>query len=262
MTHETETPSPSQTGLALASLVLGILGFFSSLFLVGALFGLLGLTLGAVHLSRRQAGNSLAWVGIVLSVMGIAASLGFGFFYYPAVTKTVASIREAQQRNRELMNHWEGVRAPDLSMTTLDGQTIKLSELKGKRVVLDFWATWCPPCVMEIPHLIRLREQNPENELIIIGISSEDSATLQAFVKRKQINYPIASAAHPVSPYKDVNAIPTTFFIDRHGVIQRIAMGYHEYDELKDLALATDYEGQPKPAPAAPGSGSSDRTPQ
>jgi peroxiredoxin len=162
------------------------------------------------------------------------------------------AVNAAQRANGgSTFDAWQGVLAPDISVTTLEGKTLKLSELKGKRVVLDFWATWCPPCRKEIPHFIELANGASPDELVIIGISSEDADTLKAFVKKNGINYPIALADDLPSPYSDVTGIPTTFFIDRQGVIQDVLVGYHDFNQLKSRALATDTVGEPKPAPNA-----------
>jgi len=248
------TPRP-QTGLAVASLVLGILAFLGGILIVGAAFGILGLILGIVHLLRRNAGRrGLAWLGVLLSVFGIAASVAVTVIALPHMREVWKNMRDAvvaQRGGDSALDQWQGVLAPDFSVTTLDGKTIKLSELKGKRVVLDFWATWCPPCVKEIPHFIRLRNEASPDELVIVGISSEDAATLKAFVKKKGVNYPIASADDLPPPYRDVTGIPTTFFIDRQGVIQNVFVGYHDFDELKTHALAPDVVGESKPAPGA-----------
>jgi len=249
------TPRP-RTGLAVASLVLGILAFLGGVLIVGAAFGIVGLILGVVHLLRGNAGQrGLAWLGVLLSVIGIAASVvvvAMVLPHLPEAWKEIHKAFTAQRRGGDTtFDPWQGVLAPDFSVTTLDGKTIKLSELKGRRVVLDFWATWCPPCVKEIPHFIRLRNETATDELVIVGISSEDAATLKAFVKKKGVNYAIASADDLPSPYSDVTGIPTTFFIDRQGVIQNVFVGYHDFDELKTHALAADVVGEPKPAPAA-----------
>lgn len=242
----------SSLGLAIASLVLGILSLVLSFLVVGGILGLIGLALGVAHLVKKRRPTGMARWGVALSVLGLIASIGFTILYYSAYQKFTKLMQSASQREEVDFTKWEGVLAPDISVTTLDGQTIKLSELKGKRAVLDFWATWCPPCVREIPHFIQLFSQTSRDDLVIVGISSEDAKTLKEFVKKHGVNYPIASAKNLPSPYADIQSIPTTFFIDRKGVIQTVAAGYHEYNDLKRDALATDFSGEPKPAPAGP----------
>ena len=238
-------PSPARSarrGLAIASFVLGMLGLLASLFVVGGLFGLLGLILGGVHLARRRQRNGFAWAGVAVSILSIVASVGLGLLYYPIIEAAVMKVRSmAGVGSDPAFAKWVGQPAPDFSVTTLDGQTIQLSELKGKRVVLDFWATWCPPCVKEIPHFIKLRNEASTDELVLVGISTEDVDTLKAFVKKQGVNYPIASKDKLPSPYKDVEGIPTTFFIDRQGVIQNVFVGYHEFATLKAHALEKDF---------------------
>ena len=220
--------------------------------MVGALFGLVGLILGAAHFARRAGCNGLAWAGVSSSLLGLVASLVMGVVYRPFIKEAMKAAREMQSNlGGADFEKWQGVLAPDFSVTPLDGQTVKLSELKGKRVVLDFWATWCPPCLKEIPHFIQLRNEAPVAELVIVGISSEDADTLKPFVKQKSINYPVASAEDLPSPFNEVTSIPTTFFIDRQGVIQKVVVGYHDFDALKALALSPDSIGEPKPSPNA-----------
>jgi len=243
--------------LAIASLVLGILALVLSLFLIGILFGLIGVILGLVHLRRHRGSNGMAWWGVGLSMLGILASVGLGIAYYQGFKQLKQMIAsEGTAGGGVAVEAWEGVLAPDFSVATLDGHTIKLSELRGKRVVLDFWATWCPPCVKEIPHFIQLHNETSRENLVIVGISSEEEGKLKPFVKKHGVSYLIASADGLPSPYKDVQSIPTTFFIDRQGVIQSILVGYHDLKELKARALAKDFEGEPKAAPAPPLSGS------
>jgi peroxiredoxin len=240
----TVPPAVPRMGLAIASLVLGILACMLSLFLVGAVAGLVGLILGLVHVMQKRGSNAMAWWGMGLSVFSILASVAMGAVYYHLVMQI--RNQAASSLGADSFAKWEGFLAPDISVTTLDGKTIQLDQLKGKRVVLDFWATWCGPCVREIPHLNRLYNETSRDDLMIIGISDENEATLKSFVAGKGVNYPVASEKNLPSPYKDVHLIPTTFFIDRNGVIRSVVVGYHEFNQLKEHALAKDFEGEPK----------------
>lgn len=250
------SPAPSSSapqtyppvGLAIASLVLGILAVILSLFVIGGLLGVVGLILGLVHVKRRTGRNAMAWWGFGLSVAGILLSILLGVAYY-AGYQQYKVVMEGMNSGTPL-EKWQGVLAPEFSVTTLDGKKITLSELKGKRVVLDFWATWCPPCCKEIPHFIQLSNETSRDNLVIVGISSENEKTLNAFVQKRGVNYPIASAQNLPPPYSDVRSIPTTFFIDRHGVIQNVVVGYHDLATLKSHAVEKDSEGEPKTPPS------------
>ncbi len=119
--------------------------------------------------------------------------------------------------------------APDFALPDLDGKTVKLSDFKGKVIILDFWATWCSPCVYEIPHFIELYEQYKENGFQMIGIAfqSGSASNIRQFVEKHGINYPILMGNRVIArEYGGINAIPTTFVIDRQGRIVQKYIGY------------------------------------
>jgi thiol-disulfide isomerase/thioredoxin len=147
---------------------------------------------------------------------------------------------------------WQGVRAPDFSVITFDGNRIRLADLKGRRVILNFWATWCPPCLEELPNFIKLRSETSPANLVIIGLGTDDPTTLMTFAPRNGINYPLALLQNMPSPYRDVDRIPVTFVIDRNGVIQFVRFGPQDLAALKRLATRSDFTGKVKPAPVAP----------
>jgi len=248
----TVSPKANPIGLAVASLVLGIVSIAFSLFLIGGIMAIAGGVLGAVHLKRQTVCRAMATWGVVLSALGLLASVGLGFFYYQSLTRMRQVMQEARENGGAAVEAWQGVKAPEFSVTTLDGREIALSDLRGKRVVLDFWATWCPPCVKEIPHFIRLAKDPAAKDVVIVGISSESRERLEKFVKEKGVNYAVASAKGLPSPFGEVKSIPTTFFLDRNGVIQTVLQGYHEYDALKAVAMASDFKGEVKQAPTRP----------
>ncbi len=233
--------------------MLGIIAVCASFLLLGGALGLIGLILGFVHLRKSPVSKTMAWWGVGLSALSLLASIGFGVVYFKTFKHLQAALTTAGESDS--ITKWEGVIAPDLTFTTLDGNKITLSDLRGKRVVLDFWATWCPPCRKEIPHFIHLVSQTSTNDLVVIGISSENEKTLRTFIKENGMNYPVASSGKLPAPYDSIESIPTTLFIDRHGVIQNIYVGYHDFEDLQSHATQKDWEGTPKSKPTEPESG-------
>jgi thiol-disulfide isomerase/thioredoxin len=112
----------------------------------------------------------------------------------------------------------------DFSAETLDGATISAASLRGKVTLVNFWATWCPPCRAEIPDLIALQQKYGDH-LQIIGISEDAGATdvVQRFVAEHGINYPIVMATPELErTFSGVNALPTSFILDREArIVQR-----------------------------------------
>lgn len=134
---------------------------------------------------------------------------------------------------------WYGKPAPDFALTDLDGKEHKLSDYKGKKVLLVFWAIWCPPCLREIPDLIELRETVSEDKLAMLAISNEKPNLVKSFVAQANINYTVLLDKGTLPrPYNTINAIPSSFFIDTEGKIKLATSGLVSLSEIKAILQA------------------------
>jgi thiol-disulfide isomerase/thioredoxin len=111
--------------------------------------------------------------------------------------------------------------APNFSLTDLDGRKIELAELKGKVVLIDFWATWCGPCRIEIPGFVELQNRYRDEGLVVIGVSLDDSVEpVKDFYREFKMNYPVAMGDGKVTElFGGILGLPTTFLVGRDGRI-------------------------------------------
>ncbi|MFA9390077.1 MAG: TlpA family protein disulfide reductase [Prolixibacteraceae bacterium] len=117
-------------------------------------------------------------------------------------------------------NVTEGSPAPDFDLLSLDNKKIKLSDYKGKYVFIDFWGTWCGPCTAEIPNVKKLDESFNDDQLVVIGISTNDTEEkLRAFIEENEMKYANVMSNKTVNIEYGVNSYPTTFLIDKEGHI-------------------------------------------
>jgi len=131
-----------------------------------------------------------------------------------------------------ITTNWPGGRpAPSFSLKDLTGNMVSLSDFKGKVVILDFWATWCPPCALEIPHFVTLQEQYWAMGFTVLGVavSSGDAGMVNSFARKYRINYPILMADGQVQKaFGGIRSIPTTFIIDAEGNMRYRYIGYRD----------------------------------
>jgi cytochrome c biogenesis protein CcmG/thiol:disulfide interchange protein DsbE len=127
--------------------------------------------------------------------------------------------------------------APDFELKDATGKLVHLSDYRGKVVLLDFWATWCGPCGIEIPWFTDFQRKYKDRGFTVLGVAMDDNGwkDVKPFVAEKQINYQIVLGDdHTSDMYGDVEALPTTFVIDRDGRIASVHVGLVDKKEFDD----------------------------
>lgn len=181
-------------------------------------------------------------------VIGLAAVMAVAVF--ATVGNRLAKLKNADGESHDHMAQpqrtWDdaftssfGTEAADFVVEDIDGKTHKLSDYRGRNLVVVFWATWCPACNLEIPHLIELRKTLAKDKLGILAISNEQPEHLKAFAASKNINYTLATLGESLpQPFASVTSIPTTFFIDPDGKIKYAAVGVVSLEHAKAILNA------------------------
>lgn len=123
----------------------------------------------------------------------------------------------------------EGKFPPPIDLPDLAGNNVTLADFEGKVVVLDLWATWCPPCRQEIPFLVELYDDLKDDGLVVVGVGLDEggAGVLKPYAEANGVTYPILVGHRGVQDAYGVTGIPTTFFIGRNGRIASKHVGYH-----------------------------------
>jgi peroxiredoxin len=135
---------------------------------------------------------------------------------------------------------WDRKPMPDFTLPAIDGRTWSLSDHRGKVVLVNFWATWCPPCRTETPELVRVHERYREQGLELVGISLDDEPELvvPGFIKRFRMPYPVLIPTPDFSLARQIESLPTTVLVDREGRIATVHFGAVRESDLRgDLEL-------------------------
>lgn len=133
-----------------------------------------------------------------------------------------------------------GQEAPDFSLSDINGNAVSLSDFNGKVVIIDFFASWCPPCRQEIPDFIELEKAYGDKGFAMIGIALVSADEAKDFAGKMGINYPVlVDDGNASGVYGPIRSIPTTFVIDKSGKIFKIYIGYRPKDvfeaDIKEL---------------------------
>jgi len=178
----------------------------------------------------------------VCIIMLIAFSLGALYFLDTAL---LAKSKTRGPDLDELFDDMGVVKVPDMlvpveiTLKDADGKDVRLSDLRGKIVFLNFWATWCPTCRIEMPSMEKLHQKFKDKDFALVSINLQESASqVKAFFKEYQLTFvALLDSDGEVGIRFGINAIPTTFILDKKGQIIAKAVGPREWDSKKSIAL-------------------------
>jgi peroxiredoxin len=165
---------------------------------------------------KKQFTQYWTYYSIVILLAGLA---WIWFSAAPASGTTNGSIPEPRQ----------GFLAPEFQLKNDRGELVSISDLKGKAIIINFWASWCPPCRAEMHALERVYQDYSKNKLVILAVNATNQDNLEnilAFLQENNISFPILfDEDGTVNQLYKVSALPTTFFIDSNGIIQNVVIG-------------------------------------
>ena len=154
-----------------------------------------------------------------------------------AIWQAIDSKTEEKAADERLGGLKAGVQAPDFKLKTLDGKEASLSDYRGKKVFLNFWATWCTPCKEEMPAMEEISDEYG-NDLVILAVNIDSQNDVQAFADNYGLTYPIllddeSEKKQSVNDTYQVKYIPTSFFIDASGLIDSVYLGAMNKKQMK-----------------------------
>jgi thiol-disulfide isomerase/thioredoxin len=172
-----------------------------------------------------------------IAVVAILIVTVSAMFYASARKARSSAALAGSPASVKLSGDIRGKVAPDWELNTLDGKPVRLSDFKGKAVLLNFWATWCGPCKIEMPWFVELNKEFAPQGLVIIGIAMEDtkSEEIAKFAKEMGVDYTILRGKEAVGEaYGGVLGLPTTFYIGRDGKLVDQSTGLVSRSEIVD----------------------------
>lgn len=123
----------------------------------------------------------------------------------------------------------QGFLAPDFRLQTLEGKSLHLADLRGQAILLNLWATWCPPCRAEMPAIQKMYEEYKDQGLIVLAVNmtvQDDPTAVQSFVRQYGLTFPILLDTEGLAARQyELRSLPSSFFIDRQGIIREVVIG-------------------------------------
>ena len=186
--------------------------------------------------------KTLSYKFYVLSIiLVIVAGIGFYLFYYQYAAVAGSPEQELERLfgNMGILKMPHTNRPLEIQLKDLFGNTVSLSAFRGRIVFLNFWATWCPTCVVEMPSMEKLHRQFKEQDFAMIAVNLQESETqVKSFFEKLQLSFTtLLDSSGEVAAGLAVNALPTTYFLDKEGRIMGVALGPREWDNKASFEL-------------------------
>jgi thiol-disulfide isomerase/thioredoxin len=175
----------------------------------------------------------LLLIGAILAaVLAVGAALGYGFGYFDGAS-SLLGLGKLNQAAPEV-----GSPAPDFELASASGESIRLASFLGKPVLVNFWATWCAPCVLEMPNIQKVYDKYPGAFAVIAVNADESQVKVESFLKEMGLTFPaVLDPGSRVQALYRLRGYPTTYFIDSQGVVRFRHIGMLTESKLEEYLL-------------------------
>lgn len=198
---------------------------------------------------KKEASFKYLWLSFILAAV---AGVAFHSFYNGYIAAAGSQHQELDRlfREMEILKIPHVTRPVEIQLKDVSGNTVRLSDYRGKVVFLNFWATWCPTCVVEMPAMEKLYRKLKDKDFAMVAINLQESpARVKSFFEKLELSFvSLLDSSGAVGSGFAVRGLPTTFFLDKEGRIIGKALGPREWDSRASIALFVyliDHHGAP-----------------
>ncbi|EKN70036.1 membrane-associated thiol-disulfide oxidoreductase [Neobacillus bataviensis LMG 21833] len=198
-----------------------------------------------LSLSKQRIGSQKKIFSTIILFSFLSIFLSFDFTSSPTEAKKTVQENQGVDHKTVKIGVEEGKKAPNFQLQTVSGKEMKLSDLKGKKVILNLWATWCPPCKAEMPHMQEFyQEQERKNvEIVAVNLTTaeKDPSGVEKFVKDYGLTFPVLlDSSGQIGDTYQAFTIPTSYIIDANGIIHKKIVGPMDKEMMNELINSID----------------------